>query len=610
MARSNGAFGAHGFGARLPGTYQRRLTGSLFSPKVADDRAHVSQREGRDVPWQLEIHTIDIGRGDSSLIVIDNPGVPNAFRSILIDGGLSAAAETVHNKVTQILPAGAGPDVILVSHYDTDHSFGITSLLFADNLDVLAEEVAGLAIGLAITAQPPGSVAGGNQVAARVACAVNGILFGSYGDGFDNAIDATAMVQGTAGGPSLAGPVTLQRAAEIGCDEATAHIMAFQGNFDQPLVQNQNTRERVAIKAGKRAGRLWMAGQPAATIRNGILNRVWTYLSGNVDANARFHTDGIYQDSLIIDIGNLAPKDKYIPAAEGRIDNMAPGLFVEGVNHQRTGNPPALGRELFWGAAGPPVPNAPYAVVLSGPWPGPGGSGQAWQGTPPTPGRAAVSYNGDINNVPSIALVIKFNNFVFFTAGDMPFQGEDELHPALTGFPLPNGAGGALAAPPPPPPMAGFKLSHHGGNTSTNAAFLAALQPAAAYISAGNLYGHPAQNVITRLYANAFPAATFLTNCRYSRLGVAGSAQAGGARLPQALGFDQHVAGNRAWVAGDNVALNFALGRNRGDIRLRVLEAASMLGPAAPGRFFQTQFWDQYPAGAAAPGMTAMNTNW
>ena len=48
-----------------------------------------------------------------------------------------------------------------------------------------------------------------------------------------------------------------------------------------------------------------------------------------------------------------------------------------------------------------------------------------------------------------------------------------------------------------------LKVWHHGSSTSTTAAFLDRVRPAAAVISAGesNRYGHPSQEVLARLVA-------------------------------------------------------------------------------------------------------------
>ncbi|MEV4772186.1 hypothetical protein [Micromonospora humida] len=62
------------------------------------------------MPWELEIHTIDIGVGEASLIIAEDPAVPGSRRSILIDGGLSAAFGPL---LTDLQPSAAGPAIVL-----------------------------------------------------------------------------------------------------------------------------------------------------------------------------------------------------------------------------------------------------------------------------------------------------------------------------------------------------------------------------------------------------------------------------------------------------------------------------------------------------------------
>lgn len=87
--------------------------------------------------WSLEIHHIGLARnGDATLIVARNDGAgvnqQVQVRSLLVDGGLLAASNSVNAYITGAAPAGAGLaalDVIAVTHYDADHFHGIRGLL-------------------------------------------------------------------------------------------------------------------------------------------------------------------------------------------------------------------------------------------------------------------------------------------------------------------------------------------------------------------------------------------------------------------------------------------------------------------------------------------------
>ncbi|WP_094603724.1 hypothetical protein SPSIL_041240 [Sporomusa silvacetica DSM 10669] len=75
--------------------------------------------------WQLKIHHIDVGRGDSTLIVAREVGVAEPkVRSVLVDGGLLDATQDVHN-ITQCNKL----DVMVATHYDEDHLNGLRGLL-------------------------------------------------------------------------------------------------------------------------------------------------------------------------------------------------------------------------------------------------------------------------------------------------------------------------------------------------------------------------------------------------------------------------------------------------------------------------------------------------
>src|SRR5262245_42899878 len=84
------------------------------------------------MPWTLEIHHIAVGgAGDSTLIVARHPQVganPAITRTVLVDGGIGGAATLVHNYING-LNYIQRVDVIVVTHFDEDHYYGVTKLL-------------------------------------------------------------------------------------------------------------------------------------------------------------------------------------------------------------------------------------------------------------------------------------------------------------------------------------------------------------------------------------------------------------------------------------------------------------------------------------------------
>lgn len=77
------------------------------------------------MPWKLRIHHIDVGQGDSTLIVARKGAI---VRSALIDGGLEDKAEDVHTYITTKASL-TKLDVMVATHYDKDHFNGLRALL-------------------------------------------------------------------------------------------------------------------------------------------------------------------------------------------------------------------------------------------------------------------------------------------------------------------------------------------------------------------------------------------------------------------------------------------------------------------------------------------------
>ena len=100
-----------------------------------------------------------------------------------------------------------------------------------------------------------------------------------------------------------------------------------------------------------------------------------------------------------------------------------------------------------------------------------------------------------VRNDDSLALEVVYGHVSLILTGDAGEEGEGRM-------------AGQLA----PAPLRILKAGHHGSRTSTSSAFLDAVRPSAALISAGrgNVYGHPAPAVTRRLEARG--AAVFRTD--------------------------------------------------------------------------------------------------
>jgi beta-lactamase superfamily II metal-dependent hydrolase len=518
--------------------------------------------------WELEIHIIDVGQGESSLIIARNPTIPQT-RTMLIDAGLPGCAETVHNYITAL--GLGGVDHILVSHYDGDHSGGIITLLMADNLYRLCEIIAEAAGNAANDAQIDHRDEL-HQVAAAASAAAAAAL-GGYDDGAANNRSNVAINAGRGMWNSVFDPNS--RYAEVArdsilCGEGEANTAPA---LNASLIPSTQKRRKTCQSAGIAAGTTTAnAGARKAAALTAVFNELRS--TANLPGS-RFRTNGIYHNAHIIDIGDTYHLTcNYNHTIIGRfLTNNGDAIQVPGINRQRTSNP-ILGSEVLWntgpGAAAAP-PNSPAIFVVSR-------RKYIWN----APGHSVPIASGQPDNDDSIGLILRFNNFFYYTGGDLPSQGEELIANAISNQGLPNPAGGFF---PRPHCIACFKCGHHGSVHSTSQQFIDTIHPRAAFISCGkNQFGnenHPAQAVIDRIHNNGNIQCFYLTNCKYETIHV-----------PASGGNDQlTVPGNKSRVAGDNHDDNHAAGRQRGNICVYLNEEESNANPEA-GRRFHVRYYD------------------
>lgn len=114
----------------------------------------------------------------------------------------------------------------------------------------------------------------------------------------------------------------------------------------------------------------------------------------------------------------------------------------------------------------------------------------------------------DEENANSIAWLLEFGKYKYYTAGDLPSMHrtkrcEDAVADTLAGH----------------APLIGIKCGHHGAATSTSSHFLATVRPRVAFISAGShaRYGHPSTSTLARLASEPSVEWIVATNCMYDR---------------------------------------------------------------------------------------------
>jgi len=293
------------------------------------------------------------------------------------------------------------------------------------------------------------------------------------------------------------------------------------------------------------------------------------------------NTGGLYRNVNVIDIGNTNNMPEQYREALVGVVYFRRGFrsLLPGPNRPRTSVQPAnLGAEMLWNSGLAPIAapaNSPAAFLVAN-------NKYIWR----APVGTCPIASGEPANDASIALIIRFGQFFFYTGGDLPTVGEDLVGNAVFAHGLPDPQGGGAAFPL-PARIAAFKLGHHGSDGSTSNAFLNQINARAGLISCGfNGFGtgdkHPTQAVINRLQASAGIDPFYLTNCNYVTT-----------HIPASNGQDQLAAMNsRSRVCGDNASPNVAPGRHRGNCRLYLNQAESTAGPGV-GRSFHVDYWDQ-----------------
>lgn len=279
--------------------------------------------------WELRIHHIDVGRGESALIVARDPAIP-LQRSLLIDGGLPSYGETVHDYLFAHLN-GQALDRIVVTHFDNDHHGGITSLLIADTQHRQCELLANA------TGDAAFAAAGATQLhqicAAAAACVA--ASFGAHGTQAQHAVAAGANSQAGLGAN------TPLAAADHGIAYAENN---YQNNnaLVQRLIPIGSTllRRQVARSAGIAAGSV---GGAAAAKRTAAMTAIYNRLQTTVLPVCRFQTGGDYANVDLIDIGNntlnALPPQNFVNAVGGTI-MLSQNNLVSGERGRRISTEP------------------------------------------------------------------------------------------------------------------------------------------------------------------------------------------------------------------------------------------------------------------------------
>lgn len=489
------------------------------------------------MPWELQIHTIDVAQGESALVIVKNQA-QGQFYSMLIDGGLGQYGNVVDNYISPILE-DRQLDYIVTSHYDNDHSGGITRLLRNDNMSQLV-----LSVTTRVFDQLDGNLgaeADDRFLATSTVGSFLGYTSGGYNDG---TIDGTAhydsclliaQVSRLGKGPDVPLATIINGAVK----ETMAQVRSSYGPPSaRDLIKYYGSGKPSTI--ARRLAAFVVANKTALNLQVLMFNFLFDQFSPNNQGyfstwiedtgNTRYDQCQIFDPGDVDDLGlpfGIGDYTLYRNAVNGQCQVAGFTTGIVGENN-RNRQIPVLGNNL--------IPTNP-----------PGGGDPLQLAQAPHIYCLAVNRNVIHSNVQvsrdngngiSIGLGIQFGQFGFFTGGDLPADGLNMIPNAFLNRPQ----FGNLRL------IAAFKAGHHGSRHAISQNFLTAARPVSSVISCGyTQFGgnhnsvHPDQDTINLLQGQGTIVNYFLTNCKILRNFVPASDNA-----------RQLIPGNKSRVAGDN----------------------------------------------------------
>lgn len=101
--------------------------------KLAIRNNHIEEFK-QDSKWKLEIHQLDVGQGDSALVLFKKLNQDTrkyeVNKSILIDGGLGFNTNYLNEYISDKIGKRISLDAVIITHFDADHYLGIAQNMF------------------------------------------------------------------------------------------------------------------------------------------------------------------------------------------------------------------------------------------------------------------------------------------------------------------------------------------------------------------------------------------------------------------------------------------------------------------------------------------------
>lgn len=525
--------------------------------------------------WELEIHHIDVGQGDCTLIIAQDTADSDSTRTVLIDGGRKGGkegnlSEKLNKYIQTTLQDKRCPikiDTIITTHYDDDHYGGIIELINSDNIYRLYE----------LVAQTVTSVVKdyirinkdvNTQTAAGIGASVARIIgFADYDVNNTNSNVGTIAEAAVSAYHNPFNGSNQDAYHKETFDAALNKAKALIGEGKNPEDPNPLLQTGPNYKFKDIAKKVSIYAGVESPLRSALVypdcdkSMIAALFSQRFIPDC-FNTLGIYKSTKIIDLGNSGvPNQVYPESITGQFYKKSEKLGKVPMIPPREREVATLGDEIL----GINDMQAPKIYTVAG--------GQEVFGGPSDVNIKMVG----ADNENSIASIIKFNDFSYYTGGDLPtmesanrtaktVQGENGVAKLLF---QKNSELNALINP--ARRISAGRLGHHGSAESSSKYFLGKMKFKAVFISAGfNSYGHPSEDVISRLKqgeVNKNLEKVYLTNA-YDKLDD----------IPATQGWKtrQDSRENKFMVSGQINNEMHASDNGAGNVILKVTEAQSI----------------------------------
>lgn len=414
-----------------------------------------------------EIHIIDVGHGDSSLIKLSSP---KTQFNILIDGGKADMDDRImtyfQGKVNKI-------DLVVITHACNDHIDGILSLLSKENFWFMCKGVVSHICTNLVDYIEENLKKYKNYTVAKVLNDCGGVLQGEVKDGLE----------------------IFSSLSDKKLESVVKDITNFFANHLINTYGNEYITKIIEYLKNN------------ASLENTFLAEVVYKKLADKYADSRYNffptkklPGEYFQHSAVI--YNVSVSDNLVKSiCEG---NMGPNIFT--VNSDSLNKRFGFNRNVLCVNSGDigkdilqhleiDLPDHHLTIV-------------ATDGCTIVNGGMSVYGDSNKNNCNSLALMLDFDGFVYYTAGDLPTRGENEIVHYYLG-------GKYETLDPNKKVIFGYKVSHHGSNSACGED-IQLLAPLYAFISCGDVSGpiHPGTDTVKSLVKMQSVSKVYCTSWR------------------------------------------------------------------------------------------------